>query len=132
MMARANIFGGDADKRADAIADIETIQSQAFVNNLIEAKKSGATFGSLDKNEGEKLVSYVVNLKRAQSEQQFIDNLREVQRLLLKSRDNLSTQYGVPNNIPDRPNLVTSPEEQQGDVPSMSTEGFKVIGVRNR
>lgn len=121
---------GDSDKRADALADIETIQSQAFLNNLIEAKSKGATFGALTDKEGDRLIGYVRNLQTQQSEGQFRNNLAEIQRLLLKSRKNLSKKHGVPDTLPDRPEVVTTPEEPTGDVPNVpDTSGFRVLGV---
>lgn len=86
----------DADRRADAVADLETVQSQAFLNNLMEAKSKGATFGSLTEREGERLVGYVKNLSRKQSEAQFRQNMVEMQRLLTKARSNLAKKHGVP------------------------------------
>lgn len=100
---------GDSDKRADAVADLETIQSQSFLNNLMEAKSKGATFGALTEKEGDRLTGYVQSLKTKQSEKQFRDNLSEMQRLLLKSRANLSEKYGVPDTIPDTPAAQPSP-----------------------
>lgn len=87
----------DADKRADAQADLENIQSQSFLNNLMEAKAKGATFGSLTEKEGDRLISYVRSLKSKQSEAQFRSNLSEIKRLLNKSRDNLANKYNVPS-----------------------------------
>jgi len=118
---------GDADKRADALADLETIQSQSFINNLQDAKAKGATFGSLTEKEGDRLIGYVKSLNTKQSEGQFKNNMKEIQRLLLKSRTNLETQYGVPKTpatedtttetliqsgeIPDTPNVQVSDQE---------------------
>ncbi len=111
----------DADKRADALADIETIQSQAFLNNLMDAKAKGATFGALTEREGERLVNYVRSLKTRQSEQQFRRNLAEIQRLLLKSRQRLADKYGVPESVPDTPEAVPSPAEIQQLVDKYAT-----------
>lgn len=103
----------DADKRADAQADLENIQSQSFLNNLMEAKSKGATFGALSDKEGDRLIGYVRNLKAKQSEKQFKENLAEIQRLLLKSRTNLANRAGIPESIPDTPDVVdsTTPED---------------------
>lgn len=101
----------DADKRADAMSDLETVGSQAFLNNLMAAKEKGATFGSLTEKEGDRLTNYITNLGAKQSEKQFKENMKEVQRLLLKSRENISTKYGVPDDIPDTPDVEVSPEE---------------------
>ena len=93
----------DSDERADALALVETVQSQAFLNNLMEAKAKGATFGSLTEKEGARLEAYVSNLRRKQSPKQFKASLTEAQRLLLKSRATASKLYGVPDTIPDTP-----------------------------
>jgi hypothetical protein len=50
-------------------------------------------------------------LSRKQGEDQFRANLGEVQRLLLKSRKGLVNKYGVPDTIPDTPQVKASPEE---------------------
>jgi hypothetical protein len=101
----------NADARNDAIALLETVQSQAFLNNLMEAKAKGATFGSLTEREGDKLMGYVANLRRKQSVDQFKTNAKEAQRLLLKSRKNLANRYGVPENVPDTPAATPSRSE---------------------
>lgn len=119
----------DADQRADATADLQTIQSQSFLNNLVEAKEKGATFGALTEREGERLVGAVRNLSAKQSEEQFRANMSEVQRLLLKSRGRLADKYGVPETLPDRPSVQTTPEQPVGDVPLPETSGFRVLGV---
>lgn len=101
----------DADLRADAMADLETIQSQSFLNNLMEAKTRGATFGSLTEKEGERLVSAIQSLKTKQSEEQFRANLSEIQRLLMNSREAAARKYGIPSTIPDTPNVETTAED---------------------
>lgn len=106
----------DADKRADAMADLETIQSQSFLNNLMDAKSSGAAFGSLTEKEGTKLEGYIRSLKTKQSESQFRSNLKEIQRLLNKSRENLAKKYGMPSTIPDTPDVQTTEEDSQSIV----------------
>ncbi len=101
----------NADKRADAMADIETVQSQSFLNNLVAVKASGATFGALSDIEGQRLVDYVRSLKTKQSEEQFRSNMAEIQRLLLKSRTNITNKHGVPQSIPDTPEVAMSPPD---------------------
>lgn len=117
----------DADKRVDATADIKNIQSQQFIDNLLSVKERGATFGSLTQKEGDKLKSYVRSLETRQSESQFINNLEEIQRLLLKSRKVLSEKHGVPQTIPDTPEVKTSPARLntilQSFVPGYVPEG---------
>jgi len=91
--------GGDGDERADAIALIETLGSQAFLAQIPNIKGMGA----LSNAEGEKLQSALQNLNRAQSEKQFRANLNEASRLLLKGRENISRASGVPLPKPDTP-----------------------------
>jgi hypothetical protein len=91
--------GGDGDERADAIALIETLGSQAFLAQIPNIKGMGA----LSNAEGEKLQSALQNLSRAQSEKQFRENLNEASRLLLKGRENLAKSTGVPLPKADTP-----------------------------
>ena len=42
-------------------------------------------------------------------------NIKEAQRLLLKSRENLARKYGVPETVPDTPAVETSP----GDIEAL-------------
>ncbi len=119
--------GADADVRADAIADLENVQSQSFLNNLMEAKAKGATFGALTEKEGDRLIGYVKNLKAKQSEKQFRENALEVQRLLLKSRSNLSDKFGVPDIMPDRPEAQRATEAAPA-----APQGFRVLGVEGQ
>jgi hypothetical protein len=112
-----------ADDRANAIADIDTLKSQTFLNQLQAMKEASTTgasgLGGLTEKEGEKLVNGVQSLNTKQGEKQYKENLSEIQRLLLKNRDNLAKKYGVPDTIPDRPNLQSQPP----------SSGFKVLGV---
>lgn len=112
-----------ADDRANAIADIDTLKSQTFLNQLQAMKEASTTgasgLGGLTEKEGEKLVNGVQSLGMKQGEKQYKQNLAEVQRLLLKNRESLARKYGVPDTIPDRPNLESQPP----------SSGFKVLGV---
>lgn len=102
-----------SDERADALADIETLKSQTFLNKLQEMKDASTTgasgLGGLTEKEGDKLVNSVQSLRTKQSEKQFRENMTEVQRLLLKNRKNLADKYGVPDVVPDTPNAAPSP-----------------------
>jgi hypothetical protein len=91
--------GGDGDERADAVALIENLKSQAFLAQIPNIKGMGA----LSNAEGEKLQAALQNLSRKQSEKQFRDNLDEASRLLKKGRENLSRSTGVPLPKPDTP-----------------------------
>jgi hypothetical protein len=104
-----------SDESQNAIADIETIKSQQFLNQLISLKNSSSTgasgLGALSKEEGERLINGVQSLSRRQGEEQFNKNLSEVQRLLMKSRKTLSEKFGLPDKVPDTPEAKTSPED---------------------
>lgn len=93
-----------ADQRNDAIRLIETLGSQAFLSQIPQIKGTGA----LSNAEGDKLQSAFQNFNRAQSEPQFMANLHEAQRLILKARRNL-TKSGVPDTKPDRPAAENRP-----------------------
>lgn len=95
------------DQAQDAVALIETLGSQAFLSQIPNVKGMGA----LSNAEGEKLQNAFQNLGRVQSEKQFKENLKEAQRLLLKARQNVSTRYGVPENVPDTPAVQPSQSE---------------------
>lgn len=90
---------GDGDERADAIALIETLGSQAFLAQIPNIKGMGA----LSNAEGEKLQSALQNLSRKQSEKQFRESLDEASRLLKKGRDTLAKSSGVDLGKPDTP-----------------------------
>lgn len=104
-----------SDESQNAIADIETIKSQAFLSQLQDLKNSStggsSGLGALSEQEGERLISSIQSLSRKQGEKQFTSNLTEVQRLLLKSRKTLANKFGSPDTIPDTPNASPSADE---------------------
>lgn len=93
-----------SDEAADAVALIDTLSSQAFLSQIPAMKGSGA----LSDAEGKKLQAALTNLSRVQSEKQFEANLKEAQRILLKSRSNLAQKYGIPDTVPDTPAAAPS------------------------
>jgi hypothetical protein len=106
---------GPIDKRLPTLrqstADFEelinTLGSQAFLAQVPNLKGMGA----LSNAEGEKLQSALQNLSLRQSPARLLNNLREAQRLLLKARANISTRFGVPENVPDTPSA--DPEDRE-------------------
>ena len=102
------------DDESDAIALINTIGSQVFLSAVREA---GSMTGMTEK-EGDKLQNSLASLGRAQGEKSFEDNLKEAQRLLLKGRKSLATQYGLPDTVPDTPAVRPS----GGEVDAMVRE----------
>lgn len=99
-----NPFTSSGDDRADAIALIETLGSQAFLSQVPTVQG----MGSLSNAEGEKLQSALQNLSRKQSEKQFRENMNEVKRLVNKARENVGKRYGAPASAPDTPAVRNS------------------------
>ena len=86
---------------------IETMGSQAFMAMIPAMKGAGA----LSDAEGKKLATSLQSLSLRQSPKRLKANVKEIQRILTKSRANLATKYGVPETIPDTPAAeLTTPE----------------------
>lgn len=105
---------------------IENFDSQSFMAQIPVMRGLGA----LSNNEGAKLSASLQNINLRQSPEQLIKNVQEAQRLMLKARSNLAKKYGLPDSIPDRPDLKAPDLENDSDVPTVDTSGFKVLGVR--
>jgi hypothetical protein len=103
---------------ADFEALVENLSSQSFLSQVGALKGMGA----LSNAEGEKLQSALQNLSLKQSAGQLTKNVKEAQRIIFKARQNLSTLYGMPDTIPDTPDVKT----QGGDVDSL----LKKYGVQ--
>lgn len=105
----------NSDDRANAQADIDTIKSQTLLTQLMSMKNSSSTgasgMGALNEKEGEALMNGIQSLNTKQSEEQFRANAAEIRRLLMKSRGNLVTKHGLPDTLPDTPNVQTTPDE---------------------
>lgn len=84
---------------------LNTLSSQAFMAQIPALKGMGA----LSNAEGEKLQSSLQNLSLRQSPERLVENVKEAQRLILKSRANLSDKFGVPDVTPDTPAATPSP-----------------------
>ena len=84
---------------------LNTLSSQAFMAQIPALKGMGA----LSNAEGEKLQSSLQNLSLRQSPERLVENVKEAQRLILKSRENLSKKFGVPDITPDTPAAAPSP-----------------------
>ncbi len=104
---------------------IGTLSSQVFMSQV--PNMSG--MGQLSDAEGKKIESSLQSLSLRQSPERLLENLREIQRLVLKARSNLSTRFGVPENLPDRPAMERGQLPTEGDLPRPNTSGFRVIGV---
>ena len=88
---------------------MENLEAQAFLAQVPQMKGLGA----LSENEGKKLGAALQSFNTKQSEDQFITNLKETQRLMMKARENLATRYGIPDTVPDTPAVETSAEDIQ-------------------
>lgn len=84
---------------ADFEALLDTLGSQAFLAMVPNLKGTG----SLSNAEGEKLQAGLQSLSKTQSPERLLNNLREIQRLMLKARTNITERYGVPETVPDTP-----------------------------
>jgi len=82
---------------ADFEANIDTLKSQVFLNQVRDFVGKGA----LSDAEGKKINESVQNLSMRQSPEQFNKNLNTIELLLMKGRTNLGTRHGmkVPNYI---------------------------------
>lgn len=90
---------------ADYEAMVETLGSQTFIAQIPAMKGAGA----LSEREGDKLQASLQSLSLKQSPASMKAAVEEVQRLMLKSRKNLTTRYGVPETVPDTPAVDASP-----------------------
>ncbi|WP_097303817.1 hypothetical protein [Pseudomonas chlororaphis] len=86
---------------------LTTLSSQAFMAQIPALKGMGA----LSNAEGEKLQASLQNLSLRQSPARLVENVREAQRLILKSRSNLAEKFGVPDVIPDTPSATPGPDD---------------------
>lgn len=86
-------------KAADAIAMIETLNSQIFLNEFEKLKGAGA----ITDMEGTKAQQALTNLTRVQSKEQFLENINEARRIMLDNRARLAKKYGIPDTIPNTP-----------------------------
>ena len=97
---------GTTATQNDAIANIETLQSQIFLSQVKELKGTGA----LSDAEGKKLDASIASLDRKQSADQFKNNVKEIKNLMMKGIQRTSNKYGMKPKI-ERPNLKTNSAE---------------------
>ena len=88
---------------ADFEALVETLGSQSFLAQIPNIKGMGA----LSNTEGEKLQAALQNFSLKQSPERLLENVREAQRLIMKGRKNLTLKSGLPETIPDTPDVST-------------------------
>ena len=89
---------------ADFEALVETLGSQSFMAQIPNIKGMGA----LSNAEGEKLQAALQNFSLRQSPERLLENVREAQRLVMKARKNMTARSGLPETIPDTPDVRTS------------------------
>jgi hypothetical protein len=89
---------------ADFEALVETLGSQSFMAQIPNIKGMGA----LSNAEGEKLQAALQNFSLKQSPERLLENVREAQRLITKARKNMTARSGLPETIPDTPDVRTS------------------------
>ena len=92
---------------ADFESLIDNLDAQAFLAQIPNIKGMGA----LSDAEGKKLAAALQNFSLKQSPERLLENVREAQRLLLKARANIASQHGVPETLPDTPQVESSPED---------------------
>lgn len=89
---------------ADFEALVETLGSQSFMAQIPNIKGMGA----LSNAEGEKLQAALQNFSLRQSPERLLENVKEAQRLITKARKNMTARSGLPETIPDTPDVRTS------------------------
>ena len=101
---------------------IGTLGSQAYINQIPLMKG----FGNLSEKEGEELKRSMQSLSLRHGDTTLVENIQEIQRLMLKSRSYISENYGVPQTIPDTPDVETPPEtlEQITDYYTSPERGY--------
>lgn len=94
---------------ADFEALVENLDAQSFIAQVPAMKGMGA----LSDSEGKRLSNALQSFSLKQSPEQFSNNVREAQRLMLKARKTMSDKYGVPNTTPDTP--AAAPDQKSVD-----------------
>ena len=89
---------------ADFEALVETLGSQSFMAQIPNIKGMGA----LSNAEGEKLQAALQNFSLRQSPERLLENVKEAQRLVMKARKNMTARSGLPETIPNTPDVRTS------------------------
>lgn len=85
---------------------INTLGSQAFLAQVGQMRGLGA----LTESEGKKLQAGLQNLSLRQGPEQLMRNVKEIQRIMIKGRENLALKYGVPQAPSDLAPDVYQPE----------------------
>lgn len=92
--------------------DVADVQEQfATLGSQITMSRIGEMKGALSDKDLETLRQSLQSLSLRQSPDQLYRNLKEVQRLTLKARKGAFEKYGVPETVPDTPNVKVEPGE---------------------
>lgn len=94
---------------ADAEELFKTLSAETFLAQVPTLKGTGA----LTEREGDKLEASLRSLSLRQSPQRLLNNLKEIQRLMLKARQTVTTRYGIPETVPDTPAAAPDDPELQ-------------------
>lgn len=86
---------------------ITNLDAQTFLAQVPNLKGLGA----LSDAEGKKLTAALQNFSLRQSPERLLANVKEAQRLMLKARQNIADRYGVPETIPDTPEVQTTGDD---------------------
>lgn len=98
-MGPAGLVTSSGEERANVLALLETMQGQVFLNQFEKLKGAGP----VTEKEGEAAQKAFQSLQRTQSLPQFLRQLDEAERRLLKAREGLERNTGVPISRPDVP-----------------------------
>jgi len=72
---------------------IEQLGNTQFMNNLINSKSQGATFGALSDTEGKRLANILINLNTAQDAQSVEKSLMELDALIARRENSIYENY---------------------------------------
>lgn len=110
------------DEAMDAAALLETLQSKVFVQGTLairQASPTGSGVGNQSNQEGEKLQNAITNVQRAQTYQQIVDALTEVENIAEGStkriREAYKASYGEePPPVAAKPRTVVRTGKKNG------------------
>lgn len=82
-------------------ARLETIQSQAFLNEVEKMKGLGA----LSENEGKKLTAAIGSLSLTMEDKELRKEMRRIMEVMKQANERVKKKFGVTVKKPDRPSL---------------------------
>lgn len=103
-------------------ANVETLKSQLTLSNI--DKLSGAVSDA----DLALLVKSVKSLDLRQGTDQVKKHLKTIQRITIDARKNVAKKYGIPDTIPDTPDVETSPEDLNAQFEALSKEFQENMG----